>query len=941
MVSLATAGTDALWFLSQQGHLGRVTRGVPEPRVLPPNPPVDTLWLLADRRGRLYQKSVDGGFWQTDGASPWRAVDGGSIGRGILQSFAETDEGELWTVWGGRLVRIAGGPLIASVEVPPHGVSAYRAVGSGLWLGIEGGILRFRDGALDRLTVEPAIDGMVTAIEPVSATTIWVAARDGVSRLDQRADGRWARARLSLDAPHQVAVRSLMLDRQGSLWIGADGQGLYRVNRPPARRIGPAAGVSGIRAVATDGRGGAFVVSGCSGVFHLDTTGAVTAVPLADPDDRSGVVGDGCGTALASGGGGILWARAGRWLYRVRGRQTRRVAVELPNDEGPIAASPDGTVWVASRKGSLVRVAPDGTIVRRLDVAPSLISAVVAPDGALWVGGDGEVFRIGPDDVTTYGPEANVPRGLVRDVVPDVDGTVWIGTYGGGAGRLKAGRVARLTVEQGLPDNSISRILDDGRGRMWISTNRGLAVVDKVALDAVADGDARAIVPVVLGPERGVAEANFGSPAGFAGPDGRLWFGTIEGVAVIEAAAFPFNTRPPDVRVESILADERVLPLAELVQVPALTTRVQLRFTTFELLYPELMRFRFRIDGSAAGWIDAGTQRAVVWTPPGPGQYRVLVEARNEDGIWSAVPAAVRFDVLPAWWQTRTASAAGVVGLALVSGGIYRLRVRRIERRHAEHLRAVNEQRQAEQRLASMRTQLEHVSRVALAGELAASLAHEVRQPIGAIVNNAEAGKRHLAQYLRRPEDLEAIFADIVGDAMRASEVVRGLTGFLRSRDPDAASIDLSAVVREMLPLVRRELNDNHVSVTLSLGDGLPPVEGFRVALGQVVVNLVMNACEALADVPDDRRIEISTLTRSRHVELVVQDNGPGLPAHVASQVFEPFVTTKRDGLGMGLAICRSIAENHGGHLRADAVPGGGVRMVLSLPMVQAGECEP
>ena len=615
--------------------------------------------------------------------------------------------------------------------------------------------------------------------------------------------------------------------------------------------------------------------------------------------------------------------------------------MELPNDEGPIAAAPDGTVWVVSRTGSVVRVSTNGATLRRIDLAPSLTSAAVAPDGALWVGGDGQVFRIGPDEVTTYGPEANVPRGLVRDVVPDVDGTVWIGTYGGGAGRLKAGRVARLSVEQGLPDNSISRILDDGRGRMWISTNRGLAVVDKVALDAVADGHVRAVAPVVLGPERGVAEANFGSPAGFAGPDGRLWFGTIEGVAVIDGSAFPFNTRPQDVRVESILADERLLPLAELVQVPALTTRVQLRFTTFELLYPELMRFRFRIDGSDAGWIDAGTQRTVVWTPPGPGQYRLLVEARNEDGIWSAVPAAVRLDVLPAWWQTRTAATAGVVGMALLAGGIYRLRVRRIERRHAEHLRAVNEQRQAEQRLASMRTQLEHVSRVALAGELAASLAHEVRQPIGAIVNNAEAGKRHLAQYLRRPEDLEAIFADIVGDAMRASEVVRGLTGFLRSRDPDAASIDLSAVVREMLPLVRRELNDNHVSVTLSLDDDLPPIEGFRVALGQVVVNLVMNACEALADVPDDRRIEISTIARSRHVDLVVQDNGPGLPASIASQAFEPFVTTKRDGLGMGLAICRSIAENHGGHLGADAAPGGGARMVLSLPIAQAGEGEP
>ena len=334
--------------------------------------------------------------------------------------------------------------------------------------------------------------------------------------------------------------------------------------------------------------------------------------------------------------------------------------------------------------------------------------------------------------------------------------------------------MVRLTVEHGLPDNSISRILDDRRGRMWISTNRGVAVFDRSALEAAADGRVRMLAPVVFGPERGVAEANFGSPAGFADADGRLWFGTIDGVAFIDATRFPFNTTPPNIRIEGIWADDRPLALGETVRIPPLTARVHLGFTAFELLYPERMRFRFRVEGVDADWVDAGSQRDVVWAPPGPGRHRFLVEARNEDGVWSAAPAAVFLDVLPAWWQTTTVRAAAALGLVLLGAGGFRWRIRHIERRHADRLRVLEEQRQAEERVASLRAQLEQVARTALAGELAASLAHEVRQPIGAIVNNAEAGKRHLAHYLQRPDDLEAIFSDIVADGMRASEVGTG-----------------------------------------------------------------------------------------------------------------------------------------------------------------------
>jgi signal transduction histidine kinase len=344
------------------------------------------------------------------------------------------------------------------------------------------------------------------------------------------------------------------------------------------------------------------------------------------------------------------------------------------------------------------------------------------------------------------------------------------------------------------------------------------------------------------------------------------------------------------------------------------------------------MRFRFRVEGVDADWVDAGAERTVDWSPPGPGRHRFLVEARNEDGIWSSVPAVVVLDVRPAWWQTTAFRLAVSVAGTLLALAVVRQRIRGIERRHAERVGVLEEQRRSDERVASLRIQLEHVSRVALAGELAASLAHEVRQPIGAIVNNAEAGRRNLARYLEKPAELEQILQDIVADGLRASEVVQGLRGFLGAAGPEATAVDLSSLVREMIPLVRRELEDDRVEVELALAEPLPAVEGLRVQLGQVIVNLLLNACEALAKRDGERRVTISTAASGGRVELAVGDNGPGLDPEVADRVFEPFVTTKPGGLGVGLAICRSIAERHGGHLTADSPPGGGVRMTLTLP---------
>ena len=152
----------------------------------------------------------------------------------------------------------------------------------------------------------------------------------------------------------------------------------------------------------------------------------------------------------------------------------------LPVEAGPIVAANDGTLWVVSRNGDVRRVSADRVLEQATLPAP-LISATLAPDGTLWVGGNGEVFHVvgGGRPPVRIGVREGVPRGSVRDMLVDPDGTVWIATYGGGLGRWRDGRVTRLTANEGLPDNAHSRVLDDGRGRLWVATNRGIAVLER------------------------------------------------------------------------------------------------------------------------------------------------------------------------------------------------------------------------------------------------------------------------------------------------------------------------------------------------------------------------------------------------------------------------------------------------------------------------------
>lgn len=248
----------------------------------------------------------------------------------------------------------------------------------------------------------------------------------------------------------------------------------------------------------------------------------------------------------------------------------------------------------------------------------------------------------------------------------------------------------------------------------------------------------------------------------------------------------------------------------------------------------------------------------------------------------------------------------------------------------------VTETRQAQDTLQAMQAALAHASRVATLGEMSASIAHEVNQPLASIVANGEAGLRWLNRKEPVLPEVESAMKRIVRDATRASEVVQRLRALARKAPVEKQPLDLNDVIRESIGLLQREILANRVALTADLGTGLAPVLADRIELQQVVINLMVNGMQALASVTDrPRLLVVRSSVEGSGVLVAIQDSGVGLDASTVARLFSPFFTTREAGMGLGLSICRSIVEAHGGRIWASANDGPGATFAFSVPFQQ------
>jgi two-component system sensor kinase FixL len=247
----------------------------------------------------------------------------------------------------------------------------------------------------------------------------------------------------------------------------------------------------------------------------------------------------------------------------------------------------------------------------------------------------------------------------------------------------------------------------------------------------------------------------------------------------------------------------------------------------------------------------------------------------------------------------------------------------------------ISKRKEAEQESRALREEIALVDRISMMGQLASALAHEINQPLGAILRNAEAAELLMAHPSPDLDEVRAILADIRRDDQRAGTVIDRMRGLLKRRNLDKRPVDVGELVGGVVALVRSDAAARRVKLEITVEDDLPPVCGDLVQLQQVLLNLIINGMDALDNANQgNRRVSVTaSLNGPRTVEISVSDSGCGIPADKLAQVFDPFFTTKPNGMGMGLSISRTIVEAHGGQLWAENGNEGGASFRFTLPI--------
>jgi signal transduction histidine kinase len=619
-------------------------------------------------------------------------------------------------------------------------------------------------------------------------------------------------------------------------------------------------------------------------------------------------------TMTHDGSGGYWIFVSGVGLYRLKdGNWTKYLpAPELPRAEavkrcpgsGPLIAFTDhaNRVWLGCTKGQLAVI--DGeketSFGEKEGVQAGNITAIDARGSALWIGGEFGLQRYEKERFhSIQGLDPEALRGI-SGIVETADGDLWLNGLGG---IVHIGRA------------EIVRAIKDPLYR--VSSERF---------------DRRAGLP---GSPSQVRQM----PTAIEGSDGRLWFSVSGGVVWLDPKRRSARLPAPPVSIQSVSADSERYELDQPLRFPAGTSSVQIGYAAVSLLHPDSIRFRYRLQGVDDDWRDAGTQTSVSYRSLPPGAYRFEVDASDANGIWSGKAATAQFSILPAYYQTnwfRVLCAALVLAMFWMA---YRLRVRHLQRRFEMTLLAEEKLREKDDALETARTELARVSRLTTLGELTTSIAHEVSQPLSAIVASAGACARWLAADPPALAEARSTLDNIVADGKRAREVIARIRALTKRQALRMDLLDLNREILEVLALTEQELTSHDVVLRTQLHSTLPPVRGDRVQLQQVLLNLIVNATEAMSAVNDrPRELTIVSAQDTGGVVVEVRDSGIGLDQAHAERVFDAFYTTKAEGLGIGLSISRSIVEAHGGRLWAAPNQPHGAVFGFSLPAAENGQ---
>jgi signal transduction histidine kinase/ligand-binding sensor domain-containing protein len=603
--------------------------------------------------------------------------------------FAYQDKsGGLWINQDHGLVQISGDGKSIMHPSPPEAagrdwaICAYEDSAGNFWFGTETGLYRYSAQTFVRYGVKGDLtESQVACIYEDNTANLWVSTVPGRVYRFHISPSETGRSNQPVPvefnpqgAPADNRVDVFYQDREGTIWLGTSSYGLLRLNKQVVTVYSKESGLPAddVYPVFEDRQGAVWIGTWMAPVSrYKDGKFTYYGEPTL------------C-TALAEDREGGLWIGKNTGLaYLKDGKLTQRqdiIGFAPPYDVSAIHEDRHGTLWFGTNAG-MIRYADNvRTLYTTSDgLAGNAVRAILEDrQGTLWIGTYGGLSALRNGQWSSYHKGDGLASDQVRALYEDSDGTLWIGTYDGGLSRLKDGHITTYTTKDGLFNNGVFQILEDDQGNLWMSSNLGIYRTSRRQLNDFADGKIQAISCVSYGKKDGMAsiECNGGTqPAGIRARDGRLWFPTQKGVAVIDPGKAPFNGTPPPVLIEDALVDRQPMGAIGALALSPKQESLEIRYTGISFIKPEQVRFRYRMEGLDKDWIEAGDRREAFYSHMPPGHYRFTVVAANADGVWNLLGASLAVTVAPPFWRTWWFSILAVTGLVAIALALYQRRV--------------------------------------------------------------------------------------------------------------------------------------------------------------------------------------------------------------------------------------------------------------------------